>query len=46
MVDDRLQDRLRASPEVADLAARLEHQVSAGRTTPAAADQLLAAFDD
>lgn len=46
MVEDRLRDRLRASPEVADLATQLEQQVAAGQTTPAAAaDQILAAFD-
>ena len=46
MVEDRIRDRLRASQEVADLAAQLEQQVAAGQTTPAAAaDQILAAFD-
>ena len=46
MVEDRLRDRLQASPAVADLAARLEHQVAAGQTTSsAAADQILTAFD-
>ena len=47
MVEDRLRDRLQASPEVADLTSHLEHQVSTGRTTPAAAaDEVLAAFDE
>ncbi len=46
MVEDRLRDRLQASPAIADLASDLEHQVAAGQTTPAvAADQILAAFD-
>ena len=46
MVEDRLRERLQASPAVADLAFDLEHQVTAGQTTPtAAADQILAAFD-
>ena len=46
MVEDRIRDRLRASQEVADLAAQLEQQVAGGQTTPAAAaDQILAAFD-
>jgi len=46
MVENRLLDRLRGSPEVADLAAELEHQVASGQTTPAvAADQILTAFD-
>ncbi len=46
MVQDRLMDRLRTSPEVADRAALLEQEVAAGRTTPAAAcDRILAAFD-
>ena len=46
MVEDRFRDRLRASPEVADLAAQLEQQVAGGQTAPAAAaDQILAAFD-
>ncbi|MCQ3811771.1 MAG: methylmalonyl Co-A mutase-associated GTPase MeaB [Acidimicrobiia bacterium] len=47
MVEDRLRDRLQASPEVADLTSHLEHQVSTGQTTPAAAaDEVLAAFDE
>ena len=47
MVEDRLRDRLRSSPEVADLASDLEHQVAAAQTTPAAAaDQILMAFDN
>lgn len=47
MVEDRLRDRLRASEAVADLTTLLEHQVAAGQTTPsAAADQILAAFDE
>ena len=46
MVEDRLRDRLQSSPEVADLASDLEHQVATGQTTPsAAADQILQAFD-
>ena len=46
MVEDRIRDRLRASQEVADLAAQLEQQVAAGQTAPAAAaEQILAAFD-
>lgn len=46
MVEDRLRDRLRSSPEVADLATQLEQQVAAGQTAPAAAaDQILEAFD-
>ena len=47
MVEDRLRDRLEASPAVADLATQMEQQVAAGQTTPStAADQILAAFDD
>ncbi len=47
MVEDRLRDRLQASPEVADLTSHLEHQVATGQTTPAAAaDEVLAAFDE
>lgn len=47
MVEDRLRDRLRASPEVANLAELLEQQVAAGQVAPAAAaDQVLAAFDE
>ena len=46
MVEDRLRDRLRASPAVAALASDLEHQVAAAQTPPtAAATQILAAFD-
>ena len=46
MVEDRLRDRLQASPEVADLASLLEQQVAGGQVAPAAAaDQILAAFD-
>ena len=46
MVEDRLRDRLQASPEVADLAGLLEGQVASGQLAPAAAaDQILAAFD-
>ena len=46
IVEDRLQDRLRSSPAVADLAAHLEHQVATSQTTPtAAANQILTAFD-
>ena len=46
MVENRLRDRLEASPAVADLATPLEQQVAAGQTTPAAAaDQILTAFD-
>ncbi len=47
MVEDRLRDRLRASPEVANLADLLEQQVVAGQVAPAAAaEQVLAAFDE
>ena len=47
MVEDRLRDRLQASPAVADLAADLEQQVAASQVNPAAAaDQILAAFDN
>ena len=47
MVEDRLRDRLKSSPAVADLASELEHQVAIGQTTPAAAaNQILAAFDN
>lgn len=47
MVEDRLRDRLRASPEVANLAELLEQQVAAGQVAAAAAaDQVLAAFDE
>ncbi len=47
MVEDRLQDRLRTTPAVADLAAHLEHQVVTAQTTPAAAaTQILAEFDN
>lgn len=46
MVEDRLRDRIEASPEVADLAGLLEIQVAGGQIAPAAAaDQILAAFD-
>ena len=46
MVEHRLQDRLRTTPAVADLAAQLEHQVATAQTTPtAAATQILEAFD-
>ena len=47
MVEDRLRDRLRASPEVVNLADLLEQQVVAGQVAPAAAaEQVLAAFDE
>ena len=47
MVEDRLRDRLQASPEVANLADLLEQQVAAGQVAPAAAaEQVLAAFDE
>ena len=47
MVEDRLRDRLRASPEVASLANLLEQQMAAGQLAPAAAaDQILTAFDE
>ena len=47
MVEDRLRDRLRASPEVANLADLLEQQVVAGQVAPAAAaEQVLVAFDE
>ena len=46
MVEDRLRDRLQASPDVANLAGLLEDQVVGGQVAPAAAaDQILAAFD-
>ncbi|WP_420436562.1 methylmalonyl Co-A mutase-associated GTPase MeaB [Candidatus Poriferisocius sp.] len=46
MVEDRLRDRLQASPEVSSVSAELEDQVAAGLITPAAAaDQVLKAFD-
>ncbi|MDE0602955.1 MAG: methylmalonyl Co-A mutase-associated GTPase MeaB [bacterium] len=46
MVEDRLRDRLQASPEVVELADLIEQQVAGGQLTPAAAaDQILAAFD-
>jgi LAO/AO transport system kinase len=45
MVHERLDAALRANPEVADLAPRLERQVRAGRLpASAAADRLLKAF--
>ena len=46
MVDDRIRDHLKSSPEVANIADLLEQQVAAGQVAPAAAaDQVLAAFD-
>ncbi len=46
MVEDRLRDRLRDSPEVAEVADQVEQQVAGGQLTPAvAADRILAAFD-
>ena len=46
MVEDRLHNRLRTNPAVADLAPHLEHQVATGQLPPTtAADQILAAFD-
>ncbi|WP_419926594.1 methylmalonyl Co-A mutase-associated GTPase MeaB [Candidatus Poriferisocius sp.] len=46
MVDDRIRDHLKSSPEVANIADLLEQQVAAGQVAAAAAaDQVLAAFD-